>query len=101
MAAHRAGCTGVRAFVRAKKPGNSGGTKGRRKMDVEMKKHKKQKPASVPSARRAEAQQAGKAYSCWRCAQPCVWTIRMLTTLISGVKGGRWFRLFDKVFSET
>ncbi len=67
-------------------------------MDVEMNKRKKQKPASVLTAHRAGGQQAGKVYSCWRCAEPCVWTIRMLTTLISGVKGGRWFRLFDKVF---
>ncbi|VAX40468.1 hypothetical protein MNBD_PLANCTO02-1795, partial [hydrothermal vent metagenome] len=37
-------------------------------MDVEMKKRKKQKPASVLTAHRAGAQQAGEAYSCWRCA---------------------------------
>src|SRR5690606_15518563 len=29
-----------------------------------------------------------------------VWTTRMLTTLITGVEGGKWFRLIDKVFSE-
>jgi RNA-directed DNA polymerase len=28
------------------------------------------------------------------------WTVRMLTTLDEGVEGGRWFRLFDKVFAE-
>jgi RNA-directed DNA polymerase len=33
-------------------------------------------------------------------AKPCVWTFRMLTTLIKGVEGGTWFRLYDKVFSE-
>ncbi len=36
----------------------------------------------------------------WQCAKPCVWTLRMLTTLIEGVEGGTWFRLFDKVFAE-
>ena len=36
----------------------------------------------------------------WRSAKPCVWTTRMLTALIQGVEGGKWFRLFDKVFSE-
>ncbi len=30
----------------------------------------------------------------------CAWTVRMLTTLIQGVEGGTWFRLFDKVFAE-
>jgi RNA-directed DNA polymerase len=33
-------------------------------------------------------------------AKPCVWTARMLTALVTGVEGGKWFRLFDKVFSE-
>ena len=36
----------------------------------------------------------------WAHAKPCVWTTRMLTTLISGVEGGKWFRLYDKVFAE-
>jgi RNA-directed DNA polymerase len=54
-------------------------------------------PATVP-----QAQQAGTAndHRLWSIAKPCVWTIRMLTTLITGVEGGKWFRLFDKVFSE-
>ena len=51
--------------------------------------------ATVPLAQQAEA-----AHPVWRCAKPCVWTVRMLTTLIQGVEGGRWFRLFDKVFAE-
>ena len=29
-----------------------------------------------------------------------VWTERMLTALEEGVKGGKWFRLIDKVFAE-
>ncbi len=33
-------------------------------------------------------------------AKPCVWTARMLTALVTGVEGGKWFRLYDKVFSE-
>jgi len=51
--------------------------------------------ATVPTAQQAEA-----AHPLWRCAKPCVWTMRMLTTLIRGVEGGLWFRLFDKVFME-
>lgn len=33
-------------------------------------------------------------------AEPTVWTTRMLTALVDGVKGGRWFSLFDKVYAE-
>lgn len=34
-------------------------------------------------------------------AQRAVWTDRMLTTLLNdAVKGGRWYALFDKVYSE-
>lgn len=46
------------------------------------------------------AQQAEETYSRWRWVEPCVWTVRMLATLEKGVEGGKWFRLFDKVFSE-
>ena len=54
-------------------------------------------PATVPLA-----QQAGTAtpHRLMLIAKPCVWTLRMLTTLISGVEGEKWFRLFDKVFAE-
>lgn len=31
-------------------------------------------------------------------AKPCVWTPRMLATLETGVKGGRWHSLIDKVW---
>ena len=58
------------------------------------------KRAEDPSATVPPAQQAEAAHPLWRCAKPCVWTIRMLTTLIEGVEGGRWFRLFDKMFAE-
>jgi RNA-directed DNA polymerase len=33
-------------------------------------------------------------------AEPCVWTERMLTALVEGVKGGKWFSLMDKVYSK-
>src|SRR5258708_17002811 len=52
-------------------------------------------PAIVPLA-----QQAGEILSRWRWVKPTAWTVRMLTTLEQGVEGGKWFRLFDKVFSE-
>jgi len=79
------------------KPGNSGGAKGSRKMEGVMTKQAEHKPAEVP-----KAQQAGAAPShpLWSSAKPCVWTVRMLTALIQGVEGNKWFRLYDKVFSE-
>jgi RNA-directed DNA polymerase len=33
-------------------------------------------------------------------AEPAVWTKRMLTALVTGVKGGHWFSLFDKVYAS-
>jgi RNA-directed DNA polymerase len=53
------------------------------------------KPAIVPLA-----QQAGETLARWRWVKPSAWTVRMLATLEQGVEGGKWFRLFDKVFSE-
>lgn len=53
------------------------------------------KSATVP-----QAQQAEEIRSRWRWVKPCAWTIRMLTALEQGVKGEKWFRLFDKVFAE-
>jgi RNA-directed DNA polymerase len=52
-------------------------------------------PATVPLA-----QQAGAARPRWWWVKPSAWTLRMLTTLEQGIEGGRWFRLFDKVFAE-
>lgn len=53
------------------------------------------KLAKVP-----QAQQAEEILSRWRWVKPCAWTLRMLTALEQGVKGEKWFRLFDKVFAE-
>jgi RNA-directed DNA polymerase len=60
-----------------------------------MTKPTEEKPALVPLA-----QQAGEILSRWRWVEPSAWTVRMLTTLEQGVEGGKWFRLFDKVFAE-
>lgn len=65
-----------------------------------MTSNQEQKPESMPEAETPRSQYAGDVLSLERCTKPCVWTIRMLTALIAGVKGGRWFRLFDKVFQE-
>lgn len=58
-------------------------------------------PARVPLAPQAGATDADRELrSRWRWVEPCAWTVRMLTALEQGVKGAKWFRLFDKVFAE-
>lgn len=52
-------------------------------------------PVTVPFA----ATPAGEPPSTRSWANPCVWTPRMLNTLHSGVRGGKWHTLMDKVFS--
>ena len=53
-------------------------------------------PPVVPS----KAPQGGEIRTRWVWVEPEVWTDPMLTTLEKGIKGGKWFRLFDKVFAE-
>jgi len=81
----------------ARKPGNSGGAKGSRKMEGVMTNDPEDKSATVPVAQQAET---AAVHSVWRTAKPHVWTDRMLTALVTGVKGGKWFRLIDKVYDE-
>ena len=52
------------------------------------------KPAPVP----ATAKQAGKVAALKAVAAPEVWTERMLTALVTGLKGNQWFSLIDKVY---
>ena len=54
------------------------------------------KPAGVSEA----TKQAGDIHARWPWVEPSVWTERMLTALEEGVKGGKWFSLMDKVYSE-
>ncbi len=60
-----------------------------------MTKRSEDQSVTVPLAQQAEAIR-----SRWRWVKPCAWTVRMLEALEQGVEGGKWFRLFDKVFSE-
>ena len=46
------------------------------------------------------AKQVEEALARWRWVEPRAWTIRMLTALEQGVKGGKWFALIDKVYAE-
>ena len=56
---------------------------------------KEQQPSAVP----ATAQQGGEIRARWAWVEPAVWTERMLATLETGIEGGKWFRLIDKVWS--
>jgi RNA-directed DNA polymerase len=56
---------------------------------------KEDKPSSVP----ARARQGGDIPAPLAWVEPTVWTTRMLTALETGVKGGRWFSLMDKVYA--
>ena len=62
---------------------------------------KEDAPATVSE----RTQQAGEAQNPWAIrarwgwVEPEVWTERMLTALEEGVKGGKWFRLIDKVYA--
>ncbi len=91
---------GVRGSIVVTKPGNAGGAKGTRKMEVAMSRRTEDLPATVPLAQQAGAAPPAEDHPLWRCAKPCVWTARMLTALIQGAEGEKWFRLFDKVFAE-
>jgi RNA-directed DNA polymerase len=43
--------------------------------------------------------QAGETRDKWSWAERAVWTERMLAALVTGLKGGKWFSLMDKVYS--
>ena len=45
------------------------------------------------------AQQGGDIRARWAWVEPAAWTERMLATLETGIEGGKWFRLIDKVWS--
>ncbi len=61
----------------------------------------KEPSAAVPAASQGPlAPQAEATRARWRWVEPSAWTARMLTALEQGVKGGKWFRLIDKVYAE-
>jgi len=46
-----------------------------------------------------KTKQSGEIYDRWPWVEVAVWTPRMLTALETGIKGGKWFSLIDKVYS--
>ncbi len=63
---------------------------------------KEKQPASVknPVATSGGAKQAGEIRGRWSWVEPSAWNDRMLEALERGVKGGKWFSLMDKVYSQ-
>ena len=53
------------------------------------------KPAEVS----ATTKQAGDTRVRWAWVEPTVWTERMLTALETGIQGGQWYSLMDKVYA--
>ena len=60
---------------------------------------KERLPEQPPSAVPERAPQDGDIRARWAWVEPAVWTDRMLATLETGIEGGKWFRLIDKVWS--
>jgi RNA-directed DNA polymerase len=60
-----------------------------------------QKPTGTSACESNEAKPAGDIALRWKWVERSVWTERMLMALERGVKGGRWYSLMDKVWSDT
>ena len=53
-------------------------------------------PVAVPE----RAKRVGETVERWSWVEPLVWTERMLMALETGVRGGKWYSLIDKVYPE-
>ena len=81
--------------------GNARGAKERRKVECVKFKHTERTSAQVlEQTKQAEEAPLWLRARLQRVAEPCVWTERMLTALVEGVKGGKWFSLMDKVYAR-
>jgi RNA-directed DNA polymerase len=58
--------------------------------------HREEELSRVPFAARPTRETL---FPLWDHVEHGVWTERMLTALVRGVQGGRWFRLIDKVYA--
>ena len=67
-------------------------------MNPSSQRRSENKSASV-SGHRPDKQAEEDLWSIYK-AERLVWSEKMLRTLARGVKGGKWFSLIDKVYSE-
>src|SRR5487761_1745506 len=92
---------GDRAPIVATKGRNGPGAKGAQEGGDVTDEPTERQPVTVSE----RTQQAGEIQNLeairarWNWVEPEVWTERMLTALEQGVKGGKWFRLIDKVYA--
>ena len=66
-------------------------------MNASSERRREERPASVPAK---PDRQAGDALRPMSQGERGVWSEKMLRTLARGVKGGKWFSLIDKVYSD-
>lgn len=85
---------GVRAGIVAMRPGKPGGAKVRQEDGCGKNR------AEVMTEELHDAKKSGDVRARWAWTEPTVWTERMLTTLEEGVKGGKWYSLYDKVYRK-
>jgi RNA-directed DNA polymerase len=57
-------------------------------------------PEQTPPLLAGKPQEGGEIRARWEWVEPVVWTERMLAALETGLEGGKWFRLIDKVWAE-
>lgn len=60
-----------------------------------------QKPTGTSAEAKSDARPAGDIALRWKWVERSVWTDRMLMALERGVKGGQWYSLMDKVWTES
>lgn len=48
----------------------------------------------------SQPKRAGETHAEWKWVERAVWTERMLKALVTGVKGGKWYSLMDKVYAK-
>ena len=63
-----------------------------------MKDGSRQETASAVPVRATQGAEAGSGRD-WSWVEATVWTERMVSALVNGVKGGRWYSLMDKVYA--
>ena len=58
----------------------------------------RQREAETASTVPGGAKQGAEADD-WSWVEASIWTERMVSALVNGVKGGRWYSLMDKVYA--
>jgi RNA-directed DNA polymerase len=81
----------------SKEAGNDRGAKGRRKMERKGR-HMSEQNLSVVTPAKESKQDKEALRARWSWVEHAVWTDPMLRTLETGIKGGKWYAMIDKVY---